>query len=149
MPCYSAWDEYLTPGTPEYQAARAALEAKLRAVRHAVDYYYGVHSFDVPPARYSADHIFIETAAENFQAQREVPEEHKIIEQLTHHLACDGVHFTELYDFVSILDSSDPAAAGYARVLMRCAHQLRAHPSDYQPRHRVASIPRASKRKLP
>ena len=37
MPCYSAWNDYLDPGTPDYEVAKAAVTAKLHAVRHVID----------------------------------------------------------------------------------------------------------------
>ena len=53
MPCYTEWDAYLEKGSKEYETKKAELEAKLKAVRHIVDYYYGSAGLSVPPARWS------------------------------------------------------------------------------------------------
>lgn len=48
MPCYTAWNEYLRPDTPEYFRAEEAVRAKLGAVKHIVNYYYRAHEHTLP-----------------------------------------------------------------------------------------------------
>jgi hypothetical protein len=118
MPCISMWYEYLKRGTPEYEAARAAVEAKLRALRHAIDYYYGVARAAVPRADHELSPIDL------------VEGEEEILDRIKHHLACDGVHCQVLYNAASLLDRYVPEEAGYARVLLDCALTARAVAAD-------------------
>jgi hypothetical protein len=118
MPCISMWYEYLERGTPRYEEARAAVEAQLRALRHAIDYYYGAAGAAVP----RADH---ERAPLDF-----VEGEEEILDRIKHHLACDGVHCQVLYDAESLLNRHVPEEAGYSRVLLDCALTARAVMAD-------------------
>ena len=35
MPCYTAWNEHLRPGTPEYLRAEAEVRAKLESISNS------------------------------------------------------------------------------------------------------------------
>jgi hypothetical protein len=48
MPCYTARNEHLEPGTSEHLKAEVGIKAKLESIRHIVDYYHEVNSFSVP-----------------------------------------------------------------------------------------------------
>jgi len=127
MPCYTEWDAYLDKESDEYRTKKAELDAKLKTIRHIVDYYYGVHRLPVPQARHTERQAFMEladgeVAAVGMTSGTEAP----VLQQIQHHLACDGVGFTELYDLTSLLNLQDPIEAGYARVIMICANKLRA-----------------------
>ena len=128
MPCYTEWDAYLEEGSKEYADTRARLEAKLKAVRHIVDYYYGSAGLSVPPARWSGSQAFMQLAHNEFSiddAALDGRDEQPILEAITHHCACDEIHFTLLYDLVSLLDLKNAEDAGYARVMMHSANILR------------------------
>jgi len=136
MPCYTEWDAYLDKDSPQYQDARARLEAKLKAVRHIVDYYYAVEGLEVPPARHSGEPTWIEQAHHSFSIEEERlgdVDEASIIERIAHHCACDGIELTLLYDLVTLLDLRNPLEAGYARVLMTCANEMRADRRRFHP----------------
>ena len=73
MPCYTEWDAYLHEGSSEYKTAKEKLEAKLKAVKHIIDYYYGVFRVTVSAAKHSGHQTFIEVAHHAF-----VPDENRI-----------------------------------------------------------------------
>jgi hypothetical protein len=109
MPCYERWDEYLKPGSPEYIETRTKLQAQQRAVEHIIDHYYAVAgrlvSDPLPATEPRAD------AA--------------IVEQIVHHMDCDDIRFTTLYDIGTLLNADDSRDAPYARVISLCAERLR------------------------
>lgn len=126
MPCYTEWDAYLEPGTEAYDRRRRELEAKLRAVRHAIDYYYSAAGANVPRASFHRRMAgFIETAEHAFREHEEPPGEAEILDRISHHLSCDEVHFTTLYDLATLLDPEDSGQAGYVRVILACANWMR------------------------
>jgi len=67
MPCYTEWDAYLAKGSERYAEARAKLEAKLKAVKHIVDYYHGVAQLRAPPAKHSGQPTWMEMAHDEFE----------------------------------------------------------------------------------
>lgn len=115
MPCHQRWDEYLVPGSAAYVEARAEVAAKLEALKHAVDYYYRAAALALPEAYPTAD--VGGSSGDEFRIENPNHEEAEVLDRLTHHLACDGVHCTTIYDAVSLLDAQNPGQAGYARVL--------------------------------
>ena len=136
MPCYTEWDAYLDKGSQKYKAKKAELEAKLKSVRHIVDYYYGVEGLQVPPAKYSGQQTWIERAEAEFKVDNSdllVRNEEQIVKNIAHHCCCDGIHFTLIYDLVSLLDIHDKDEAGYARIMMTCANQIRANKYQCDP----------------
>lgn len=136
MPCYTERDAYLDKGSIAYRTEKAKLEAKLKSVRHIVDYYYGVAGLRVPPARHSGSPVFLEMAHLEFKIDGgdvHGVDEKQILESITHHFSCDGHYFTLLYDPVSFLNLHDREDAGYARVMMICASKLRGDSGRYQP----------------
>jgi hypothetical protein len=134
MPCYTEWNAYLNEGTPEYASTKAELEAKLKAVKHIVDYYFEVDHLRVPPARYSGEESCIPMDHREFETDdtdSPLDTEVRIIRSIAYHCSCDRIHFTLLYDLVSLLDIHDPGEAGYARIMLACAHEIRAHKGQY------------------
>jgi hypothetical protein len=51
MPCYTAWNAYLKPDSPDYVRAEQEVRAKLFSIKHIIDYYYSVNSFSLPVNR--------------------------------------------------------------------------------------------------
>lgn len=136
MPCYTGWDAYLEKGSKEYADKKAELQAKLQAVKHILDYYYGIEERRVPHATHSGERTWLEMAHQQFTSDvsdLQEAEEKEIIKKISHHCSCDGIHFTLLYDLVSLLDIKKPDDAGYARVMMACANELRANDRNYNP----------------
>jgi len=134
MPCYTEWDAHLDKGSEKSRTAKAKLEAKLKAVQHIVDYYYRFHGRSVPKAKHSGNRTFIELADQAFEADAEDSDganDEEIIERITQHCACDGIHFTTLYDLVSLLDLKDAQQCGYAWVMLTCANAIRRHTWRY------------------
>lgn len=134
MPCYIEWDAYLSEGTPEYASTKAKLEAKLKAVKHIVDYYFGVEHLRVPPARYFGKGNYSPRDPREFEAgdtNSPLDTEGRIVRSIAYHCSCDRIRFTLLYDVVSLLDIRDPAEAGYARIMLACAYEMRANKGQY------------------
>lgn len=129
MPCYSAWHEYLEPGSAAYTEAEARVRAKLKALQHAVDYYYGSRGISVPPA----ESVRNPEPGSEFSPLVVPSGEPEVLNRLTHHLICDGVHVSELYDAVSLLREDDTGEAGYARVLLICAFRVRSSWAEPEP----------------
>ena len=127
MPCYSEWDAYLTKGTNEYEEAKTKLEAKLKSVKHIIDYYYNTKGFLVPEAKHSGKKaMFIEQVHEEFESSSPyLNNETPIIEAIAHHCICDGIHFTDMYDLATLLEMKDAKEAGYARVIYSVANGIR------------------------
>ena len=128
MPCYTQWDAYLKRGSDEYRKARSELQAKLKAVLHVIDYYYQLHRFAVPPATRPKKALYVEMAHLEYQIEaRDLGgiDEQKVIKQIIHHMICDEIHFTTLYDVSSLLRVNDPRQCGYRRVILICANEIR------------------------
>lgn len=123
MPCYNEWYAYLEPGSPEYLKAKAEVAAQLKALQYVADYYYLAASLALPEASMAEDEGGV--GGDEFRIEQPSQEEDEVLDRLTHHLACDGVHCTTIYDAVSLLDTEIPEQAGYARVLLTCAFRLR------------------------
>lgn len=135
MPCYSEWDAYLGKGSKEYEDKKKELKTKLKAVKHIIDYYYGVERIYVPCAKYSGERTWQELAHREFSIDGDSlgeADEWQIIKKIAHHCSCDGINFTLLYDLVSLLNHRDPFEAGYVRVLLTCANEIRANKSSYE-----------------
>jgi hypothetical protein len=115
MPCFVGWNAHLTPGTPEYDRALAELRAKLLAVKHIVRYYYGAAGLDLPRGVSGAD----------LPPAPSSEKERRTWKGICHHCACDGVHFTTLYDLLTILDPASEEDSSYRHVIFGCAHKMR------------------------
>src|SRR5262245_40880516 len=116
MPCYTAWNEYLPEGTPEYDRARAEVQARLLAVKHIVDYYHTAAGVDLPPSQppAGADSLHQPTSEK----------ERRIWNAIAHHCACDGIHFHTLYDVSSLPGRESERDRSYERVILGCAHLM-------------------------
>lgn len=123
MPCYTAWNEYLEPGTPEYSAAEQRVRAKLKAVQHIVNYYY--RAFD---QRFPLVKIKEGTSASYKPASTR---EKRLLEMICHHFACDGIHFTTLYDACSVLDCGQ-GERRHKGIIMYCATLMRSEMGQYR-----------------
>jgi len=107
MPCYTAWNANLSPGTPEYVRAEAEVKEKLQSIKHIVDYYYRANSFDMP-------NLPEGVAIDAFRQPRSAKES-AIREAICHHFACDAVDVSSR--FVRIQRSSREATTEPARLL--------------------------------
>ena len=128
MPCLLECDAYLNKGSQEYENKKVELETKLKAVKHIVDYYYGVERLRVPLAKPSGQQTWLGMAQLRFKVDKSAlcgGNEDRILKNIAHHCSCDGIHFTLIEDLVSLLDIHDHQEAGYARILMVCANELR------------------------
>jgi len=125
MPCYNQWDAYLEPGSEKYKSKRKELNAKLEAVKHIVEFYYKSHGLFVPPASFRGIGVDMGRGHEDFECVEGVGPEEEIFEEITKHFACDEIHFTEIYDLVSLMNLKDETEAGFARVMLHCANKLR------------------------
>jgi len=123
-------------GSHEYETKKTELEAKLKAVKHIVDYYYGIEGLRIPPAKHPGERTWLEMAHQEFEFDASALDgrnEESIIKNIAHHCACDGIHFTLIYDLVSLFNPGDNNEAGYARIMMACANEIRANKYQYEP----------------
>ena len=127
MPCYSAWNEHLKPGTPEYLRAEAEVRAKLESIKHIVDYYYEVNGFALPSLP--------DGVAVDLFRQPKSTKESSIREAICHHFACDEVGGSTLYDACSLLDERRPEQRAYLAVIQPSATLLRQHPQKFKTSH--------------
>jgi len=127
MPCYSAWNEALEPGTPAYERAEREVRSKLESVRHIVDYYYKVHALSLPALPAS---IYIDPTRQS-RSNAEIA----VREAICFHLACDGVGVSTLYDISSLLDAADSSDRAYLAVILPTATKLRQDPDRYLTRY--------------
>ena len=125
MSCYTAWNEYLKPGTPEYSTAENRVCAKLKAVQHIVDYYYEAFNQRFPREEVE------EGASPPYEPAS--PREKRLLEIVFHHFACDGIHFTTLYDVCSVLNCKK-GERGYKAIISYCANLMRAQRNQYRVR---------------
>jgi hypothetical protein len=124
MPCYSAWNELLEPGSPQYVRAEAEVRAKLQTIKHIVDYYYGVNGAEKPDL--PAGTVI------NPLRQPRSSKETAIREAICFHLSCDEVGVSTLYDVCSLLEESSPGDRAYLAVILPCASMLRQHPDRFK-----------------
>ncbi len=124
MPCYTAWNEDLRPGSPDYLIAELQIHAKLKAVRHIVDYYYKAFEYPMPDV---PDSLCIEPFR-----QPNTNQEMSIREMICHHFSCDGIHFCTLYDVCSLLDAEDKGQRSYLAVILPCANLMRANGTQFK-----------------
>lgn len=125
MPCYTAWNEYLTVGTPAYDSARRRVAAQLDAIRHIVDYYYAAFGLRLP----SLPLATVIDPTRRPRSRREL----KVREMICHHFACDEVRFVTLYDVCSLLDARDERDRAYLAVLETSAHWMRSEYERFHP----------------
>ena len=125
MPCYTAWNEYLTPDTPEYLRAKEIVRAKLNAVKHIVNYYYKAHEGTLPTLPDG-------TLIDPFRQPRS-SKEMAIREAICHHFACDGIHFCTLYDVCTLLDSEVREDQACLAVILPCATLMRTELTKFNP----------------
>lgn len=124
MPCYSAWNENLEPGSAEYANAEIEVRAKLQSIKHIVDYYYGVNGAEKP-------HLPIDTSIDALRQPRSA-KEMATREAICFHLSCDEVGVSTLYDACSLLDDKDSGDRPYLAVILPCASLLRQHPERFR-----------------
>ena len=124
MPCYTAWNEHLRPGTPEYLRAEAEVRAKLESIKHIVHYYYQANSFEMPAI---ADGVAIDAFRQPRSAK-----ERSIREAICHHFACDAVDVSTLYDACSLLDVRRPEERSYLAVILPSATLIRQNPEKFK-----------------
>ena len=123
MPCYTAWNDFLKPDTPEYQRAEQEVQAKLKAIKHIIDYYYRAFQHKLPNL---PDGTVIDQSR-----QPRSSKEATIREMICHHFACDEVDFCTLYDVCSLLKEENRRERSYLAVILPCAHMLRSDPGKY------------------
>lgn len=124
MPCYTAWNDYLALGTPEYLSAEERVRGQLKAVEHIVDYYYAAFEHSLPnlPSGLSIDPF----------RQPKSARETRIREMICHHFACDGIDFCTLYDVCSLLNTEVERQRAYTAIILPCANLLRSEGSKYR-----------------
>lgn len=124
MPCFTRWDEWLKEGTPEYDRAKTEVEAKLRSVKHIVNYYYHAARFSVPAVDSDVPHFLKDASA--------TEEEARLLEIIAHHFACDEIDVGTLYDVCSLLSAEVPADRAYSRIIHVCANEIRGRRGDFE-----------------
>lgn len=124
MPCYTAWNECLEPGTAEYARAEDVVRAKLLAIKHIIDYYYAVNEFPLPSL---PEGVHVDP-----QRQPKSSKEGQIRQAICHHFACDEVSVSALYDACSLLDEKRPEDLAYLAVMLPSASLLREHPGKFR-----------------
>jgi hypothetical protein len=124
MPCYTAWNAYLNPGTPEYVRAEAEVKAKLQSIKHIVDYYYRANSFEMP-------NVPEGVAIDAFRQPRSAKES-AIREAICHHFACDAVDVSSLYNACSLLDERRAEERSYLAVILPSATLIRQNPEKFK-----------------
>lgn len=124
MPCYSAWNVHLEPGSPEYVRAEAEVRAKLQTIKHIVDFYYGVNRAEKPA-------LPVGTVIDPLRQPRSLKEA-AIRESICFHLSCDEVGVSTLYDVCTLLEESSPADRAYLAVILPCASMLRQQPDRFK-----------------
>lgn len=129
MPCYSAWNDYLEPGTPQFEQAKAVVVAKLKAVRHIIDYYYQSQGLPLPEL---AEGTIIDS-----HRQPRSPRELALREMICHHFCCDGLDFCALYDVASLLSPQVASERAYLAVVLPCASLMRMDKERYVPAKRA------------
>lgn len=86
-------------------------------MKHIVEYYYRARRHPLPQ-------LPVEVRIDPTRQPRS-NKEILIREMICHHMACDGVHFTTIYDSCSLLSHEDPTDRPYLAVLENCAFRLR------------------------
>ncbi len=129
MPCYGpSWDYGLKPGTPEYESARARVEAGKKATYHVIDYYLNLCKLPLPvPDPNDAElmaawrDLVRETARHAGQdiGTASIARYGSAVYLIAHHLRCDGVHVEKLWDQQKFIEVSDPRELAYGWI-MRC-----------------------------
>jgi hypothetical protein len=135
MPCYTQWNTYLKPGSKEYEDARVKLEAKLKAVKHILDYYYAVHKKQVPKAKYQGGEIDLQLGTVSLacdKRQMRGINEEEIKRNIAHHFLCDHLNVVDLYDISTLCNIHDDSDAGYIRIIVGCANDMRENNHLYQ-----------------
>jgi hypothetical protein len=124
MPCYTAWNQSLTPGTPKYLQAEEQVREKLKAVMHIVDYYYKAFEYSMPDL---PDGVSIDS-----MRQPRSEKEMSVREMICYHFACDGISFLTLYDVCSLLESQDKLQRPYLAIILPCAYLMRASRNKFR-----------------
>lgn len=123
MPCYVAWYEYVTSGTSEFAEALQAVQGKLRAIMHVIDYYYAAAGLSLPD-------LPVGVPVNPFRHPRS-PKEYGVREMICHHLACDGVDFMTLFDVASLLDERKTDQKAYLSVIRPCSMLMKQHQNKF------------------
>ncbi len=137
MPCYTAWYEHVTPGTPDFVRAMQAVQAQLRAITHIIDYYYTAFGLSLP--------VLPDGVPVDPMRQPRATKEYVLRETICHHFACDGVDFMTLFDVATLLDESDKGQRSYLAVIRPCSMLMK----QYQDRFVVAYRPPSDSRVTP
>ena len=133
IPCYSPWNDYLEPGTPQFDQAKAVVLAKLRAVTHIIDYYYKSHGLQLPEL---AEGTVIDSHRQPRSAR-----EFALREMICHHFSCDGVDFCSLYDVASLLSPRIESERAHLAVVLPCATLMRMHKERFVPTRMAQDSP--------
>lgn len=120
MPCFSDWYDGLEPGTPEWNKAEKKARAKLRSIKHIVDYYYATNDY-LKPNLPNGTRI-------DFKRQPKSERERHIRNLICHHFECDDVGPQTLRDVAYLLDEEIPEDRAYLAVIMPCYFLLRNGP---------------------
>lgn len=124
MPCYSAWNENLEPGSAEYADAESEVRAKLQSIKHIVDYYYEVNGAEKP-------NLPVDTTIDPLRQPRS-SKEMAIREAICFHLSCDDVGVSTLYDACSLLGAGAAGDRAYLAVILPCASLLQQDPARFK-----------------
>lgn len=124
MPCYTAWNEGIPQGTPEHHQAEKKVRAWLRSIKHIIDYYYRAYDYPMP-------NIPDGTKVDLYR-QPKSQREQRIREAICHHVQCDGMNVSMLYDASSLLDQRNKEERAYLAVLLPCATLLAPGPDEFK-----------------
>jgi len=120
MPCFGdAWDDGLTPGTPEYIEEESRVRAELEALLHVVDYYCKAYERELP-----ADFRY---GGRNFE---DLPiEDKRLLAAIYHHLRCDGINAAAMHDILALVETSDEKCGHVSTIVQTCFMLSRSRPS--------------------
>ena len=109
MPCFTDWFDYFVQGTPEWTKAERKARAKLKSIKHIIDYYYESNAYSLPdlPAGTRID----------MNRQPKNHRERQIRNLICHHFLCDGVGPQTLRDVAYLLDERADLDRSYLAVI--------------------------------
>jgi hypothetical protein len=123
MPCYTVWYEGLRPDTSDFASAKQAVEVKLRAVVHVIDYYYAAGGMSLP--------VLPDGVAIDPMRQPRSPKEYGLREVICHHLACDGIDFMDLFNVATLLDEQNKDQRAHLAVIRPCALLMKQYQAKF------------------
>ena len=116
MPCLGeAWNEALTPGTPEYIQEEKKVRAHLDALLHVIDYYCGIHRRTIP----------IENCNSGTDFDNLPSPDRRLLADIYHHLRCDGVNASVAFDVLALVESDEQKHEDLIAVIKVCYRLLR------------------------